>query len=195
MKNSQNSNQKIINRVQFKIKLIEVIFQFVVLSGIALCGIVNRKYFEVVFLLASFFTLRYAFPKTYHCKTVVWCAFWSIAIFWIALPYTLPISISLFSSVIVGVLITYVLYLIQCKEELIEIQKKNIWNMTEDELIQHCHDCGIRKDCYVKFVVMAVNQIPYREIARKLFVAETTLYDWSEICRKKLNISKFKLER
>lgn len=70
----------------------------------------NSKIIEAIFLFIAYIVMRYAFPKTWHSKSFYVCIFFSILTFWIAIPLTIPINISLFSCVIVGSLIGLILY-------------------------------------------------------------------------------------
>lgn len=175
----------------FKYSLYSIIY-----LGIAVAGILNGKYIETAFLFSAFITLRYCFPKTFHSKSVYRCVFYSIMVFWIGIPHTLPIAISLFSSVIVGFIITFILYKIadyvDCKERLNELENKTIWQMEENELADYCYLKGIKGDM-LEFVIMKViYQMKYEEIGKKLNYAVPTLKDWSKICRNKLVIETWK---
>ena len=184
------------NKLKFKILMMDLSFNAIVLGTILLFGIINQKYFETLFLLASFLTLRYAFPKTYHCKTVFWCAFWSIAIFVLAIPATLPITVSLFSSVIIGMVITFILFHIEdyadiCREEMLK-QQPSIWMMNEKDLIDYLENNGIRDDMQ-KFVVMIVyDRLTYEEISKRMDYSVPTLKVWSKKCKKRLKIKSWK---
>ena len=172
----------------FKYGLYSIIY-----AGIILAGILYHRYIETAFLFMAFIVLRYAFPKTFHHKNVYWCVFWSIAVFCLALPHTIPIYISLFSSVLVGCGMTYVLYkvedYVECKEKLHKLTNKTIWQMDENELADYCYAKGIRGDM-LEFVIMKViYQMKYEEIGKKLGYAVDTLKDWSPICKKRLDIT------
>jgi predicted DNA-binding protein (UPF0251 family) len=114
----------------FKYSLYSAIF-----LGIAVCGLLNGKTFETAFLFVAFIVLRYCFPKTFHSKSVYRCVFYSILIFAIAIPHTLPLCISLFSSVIVGFLMTYVLYLIEDYVELKTKSELTLNDIPKDKLL------------------------------------------------------------
>lgn len=175
----------------FKYSLYSIIY-----LGIAVAGVLNQKYIETAFLFIAFVALRYCFPKTFHSKSVYRCVFYSIVVFWIGIPHTLPIAISLFSSVIIGFIITFILYKIadyvDCKERLFKLESKTIWQMTENELADYCYAKGIRGDM-LEFVIMKViYQMQFTEIGKKLGYAVDTLKDWSPICKKKLGIDTWK---
>lgn len=97
-----------------KIFLLKISFNVCVILGIGICFILSNKIIEGFFLLISYLFLRYCFPKTYHCQTILGCLFWSIMIFIIAEPFVLPRYLSLLSSVVIGYLMTFILYKVQC---------------------------------------------------------------------------------
>ena len=113
----------------FKYSIYSVIY-----LGIAAAGIANQKYIETVFLFIAFISLRYCFPRTFHSKSVYRCAFYSIMIFWIAIPHVLPITVSLFSSVIVGFIMTWILYLVQDYVDFKTKSEKTIFDLTRHQL-------------------------------------------------------------
>lgn len=161
-----------------------------------MAGVLNGKYIETAFLFLAFISLRYCFPKTFHSKSVYRCVFYSIVVFWVGIPHTLPIAVSLFSSVLIGFAITYILYKIadyvDCKETLLKLTSKTIWQMEENELADYCYAKGIRGDM-LEFVIMkVVYQMQFSEIGKKLGYAVDTLKDWSPICKRKLGIDNWK---
>lgn len=175
----------------FKYALYSIIY-----LGIAVAGVLNQKYIETAFLFIAFIMLRYCFPKTFHSKSVYRCVFYSIMVFWIGIPHTLPITISIFSSIIIGLLITFILYKIEdyvmCKETIFKLTSKTIWQMDENELADYCYAKGIRGDM-LEFVIMkVVYQMQLEEIGNKLGYALPTMKDWSKICKEKLDITSWK---
>lgn len=106
----------------------------VIYLGIIIAALLNNKIIESILLFICFICLRYCFPKTFHHKSPYWCVFYSILIFWIAIPNTLPITISIFSSVLIGTLMTYILYLIQDYFDFKIKSEKDIINITLTEL-------------------------------------------------------------
>lgn len=118
----------------------------VIYIGIALAGIANHKYIETVFLLVSFVALRYCFPKTFHCNIVYNCVFWSIILFWVGVPQTLPITISMFSSVIVGFVITYVLYLVQDYVDFKTKAELTLFDLPKDRLQEYIDNSTLKDE-------------------------------------------------
>ena len=119
----------------FKYGLYSIIY-----LGIAVCGLLNGKPVETAFLFVGFIALRYCFPKTFHSKSVYRCVFYSILIFAVAIPNTLPLCVSLFSSVLIGFLITYALYLIEDYVEFKTKKELDIKDLTVNELNEYLNN-------------------------------------------------------
>lgn len=101
---------------------------------ISLCAFICDKVIEAFFMLISFFALRYKFEKTFHCQSTGNCTFLSISIFWVAIPFTLPIRISLFANTMVGFTICLLCYVAQCyvdNKNLVAKKDKQISSMAE----------------------------------------------------------------
>lgn len=84
-----------------------------IFAMIGLCAYINDKMIEAIFLFVCYITLRYTFPKTWHSKNFYVCIFFSIISFWIAIPLSLNKNISIFSTVILGALMGYILFKVQ----------------------------------------------------------------------------------
>ena len=118
----------------------------IIYVGIALAGIVNHKYIETIFVFAAIVSLRYCFPKTYHDKNVYMCVFWSIVMYWICIPHTLPISMSLFSSVIVGYATTHILYILQDYCDFKEKAELSLFDLPQDRLLEYINNSTLKDE-------------------------------------------------
>lgn len=129
------------------------IFKFsmyaLVFGCMGIAGYFNSKLLETAFLFLCYILLRFLTPKTFHSNNFYRCIFWSIVMFIVAIPMTLPLSISLFASVVMGYLISLVLYHIQDYIDLkIENEKNKMFNVetcTEEELIEKCKSKGFNQ--------------------------------------------------
>lgn len=103
--------------LKFKFYLFVYFWYSVIFANIFICAWFNHRMWETVGLLVAYFTLRYMFPRTFHCKKFFHCIFFSTATFWLVIPAVLPLSISIFSSIFFGALIGLVLCKIEEHEE------------------------------------------------------------------------------
>lgn len=151
----------------------------IIFISIGVAGFINQKYIETIFILATFFTLRYAFPKTFHHKDFYSCIALSIGIFWVAIPHTISISISLFGSVVVGFIMTYILYLIQDyidkKKYYLQHTSFNVETATDEQI-----------ESIGKILHYKRDKI---DLAKKFFVEKLSnkqVLEW--LCEKRMNV-------
>lgn len=73
-----------------------------------------ERILELAIILISYTLLRWCYPKTWHHKQVLYCLLYSVAFFMILQRLSLPLSVSLFSGIVISILFTYYLYKFQC---------------------------------------------------------------------------------
>lgn len=130
-------------KVRLKIFAINVIFELVVNSLILLLAFLADKLLLTLLFYIPFHCLRYAFPKVFHAKggkpivNLANCIMLSCLCYCSAMKLMLPLSISIFSSVLVAALINFILFKIQ---DYIDLKKKkattlfDLCKMSEDDL-------------------------------------------------------------
>jgi len=133
----------IYRKVRLKLFLINIIFELIVNGIIISLGILTGRLLTALLSYIPFHLMRKAVPKIFHIRlksplmSLIGCGGCSCFIFFVIMKTSLPLGISLFSSVILGMWANYVLYLI---EEYMQIKKEKtsliikLCNMTEDEL-------------------------------------------------------------
>lgn len=142
----------------------------IVFSSIALCSWLFNRWVEGVMFCVAHTVIRKAFEKQFHFNTTAYCLSLTLAIIWFAIPSTLPVAVSLLSSIPIAWLICFVGYLAQDRvdkikkvkelrrdiEELLEkINHKDIYGMTEQELYEHCRSRGLDDaDCKIAHMIV-----------------------------------------
>jgi hypothetical protein len=110
--------------------------------------------------------------------------------------YTLPIAVSLLSTIPICFFISWVGYIVQdridCLLIIKKLKSKTIWQMEENELAEYCFAKGVRGDMLEFVIMVVIYQMKYEEIGNKLGYAVDTLKDWSPICKSKLGITSWK---
>ena len=157
------------------------------------------KPLELFVVLAAYTTLRWCFPTTWHHHKTLNCICYSTVGFCIFNTLTIPMSISLFGGVLTGYLISLGLYILQDRIDskilLKEFQNKTIWNMNETELREYCRIKGIKRDRIDFVVYVLIHHWRFADIAIKLGYSLETIKDWSEICKRKLNIKSWEVDK
>lgn len=120
------------------------LYAFIFLMIFTFAFVVN-KHIEAFFLFAIYCVIRYKFPKTFHHPNAYWCVFWSVLSFWLCILSILPLRLSIFSSIVVALILCFVLYKVQ---DYIDIKKKSqeqlkvfsLDTCTKDELLDRCRE-------------------------------------------------------
>lgn len=158
-----------------------------------------NKSFELIIVLIAYTVLRWCFPTTWHHHKTLNCICYSTIGFCIFTTFTISINISLFGGVLTGYLVSYALYIIQDRIDtkiiLRAYKNKTIWTMSEEELRDYCKLKGIKRDRIDFVVYVVIYHWHFSEIAAKLGYALDTIKDWSEICKKKLNIKSWDADK
>ena len=159
----------------FKLKLFkfikeELLFYIIIFSSIALCSWLFDKWIEGIMLCISHTCIRNSFSKQFHFNSTAYCLMLTLAIIWFSIPITLPLELSLLSSIPICFLISYFGFIAQDRIDLIkevkslkqEVNKlldklnhKDIYAMNEQELYEHCRNCGLSDvECKIAYYVV-----------------------------------------
>jgi DNA-binding CsgD family transcriptional regulator len=153
--------------------------------------------------------IRNAFDKQFHFHKTAYCLSLTLAIIWFAIPSTLPVSLSLLSSIPIAFGICFVGFIVQDRLDahketsyleaklnsiLLELEKyKNIdlFNMSEDDLRQYAASQGLSEN-QIDILCMKVYQhLKISEICRYANYGRTTVKYHLEQIKRKLNIRTF----
>lgn len=96
------------------------------------------KVINTVIILMSYGGTRWVFPLTYHAKTDRDCIMFTIGCFSIAIIICLPITLSIVSSVMIGMAISTFMFFLQYFLDL--LKSKTV--IDKDTLIEKCKSLG-----------------------------------------------------
>ena len=160
-------------KIKIKLFLLNFIFELIVNSIILFIAFISDKIIEILLFYIVWRVFRFAYPKIFHCKlntplmSIVGCLFCSILCFMVATKLMFNISISIFSSVIVGICINYLLYKAQDYLELkkqVAKQTIDIYKMTEDELRAYARSRGLSEMIIDSLVLRVIHNYKWVEI-------------------------------
>ena len=77
-----------------------------------LCYLVKGTVWNFIFIFGSFVMLRFAFGKSWHAETVIWCTTVAILTFTMATRLSLDVNISIISCVVVGLMLAFILHIL-----------------------------------------------------------------------------------
>lgn len=152
------------------------------------------KILECLIILSSYFLLRYKFDKTFHSANMWICIALSILMCWAMIAVTLPISVSILSGVVVGLIDCYLLYKVRdyfdMRDEIAEIYKPKPFNVntcTEAELLERCQELRLSQENTELAIDFFIRKIKQSVIADKLCVDEKSVTMRKQRLKQKLN--------
>lgn len=189
---------KTYTKIKIKIALFDFLFNLIMWTGIFTCAYLNNKIIEAFFFLVCWGVFRRSFPKDYHFKhskkpilNVLGCLFWSSVIFWIVIPTLLPVTTSIFASVVAGMIVNFLLYKFQdyldLKKEVVK-QTVNIYKMTEEELRNYAKSKGLSEMIIDTLVLRVIHNYRWVEIRNERNYSRRGIDYHKETIEKKLNI-------
>lgn len=168
----------------------------IVFAFVFLYAWIFDKYIEAILFCISHTVIRSIFDKQYHCGKTAICMILTLSIAFFGIAHTLPLAISLLSTIPICFLISWVGYIVQdrmdCYKIITKLKSKSIWEMNENELADYCFAKGIRGDMLEFVIMIVVYEMKYEDIAKKLKYSVDTLKDWSPKCKAKLGIKSWK---
>ena len=123
MEESLTRKQKI---VFYTIMISIQIFQT---AGIIAISLLNHRIFEALCIYAGMVTGKFCFRKSWHADTLIVCTLTTWAVYYFLTSGTLPVSISVFCSMVLGFVLSYVLYVLAVWKEKV---KTNVIVQTEN---------------------------------------------------------------
>ena len=190
-----NSKSKSKNRIKLKLGLERFIKEqvwvyLIIILSFVICALIFDKWVESIMFCIAHTCIRNSFDKQFHFNSVAYCLSLTIAIFWFAVPITLPMATSLLSSIPISFLICFFGYLAQDRVDLkAEVKRldtyatelvralthKDVYAMNEDELYEHCRNCGLdEEDCKIAYFVV-IERLQGRDLYDALPYSEATI--------------------
>lgn len=138
----------------------------IVIANTLLCAWIFNRWIEGTMFCIAHLSIRQAFQHQFHFDVTAYCLSLTLAIIWFAIPVTLPVSISLLSSIPIAFVICYLGYIAQDRVEQIKLNKelneildkikdKDIYTMDKDELYVHCRNRGLDDvECKIAYYVI-----------------------------------------
>lgn len=185
-------------KIRLKLFTINVLFELFVNSIILLIAWFSNRIIETLSFYIAWRVFRTVVPKIFHFKAskspfinICGCAVCSILCFVVAMRLMLPINISIFSSVIVGIIINYCLYKIQDYIDLRRGQATSLFKlckMSEDELRAYARSKHLSEMMIDTLVLRVINNYKWSEIMAERNYSRTAVKYHKKQIEKQLNI-------
>ena len=175
-------------KLRIKDFIIDELWKYlIVFASIFLCAWVFDKWIEAGMFCIAHICIRNAFDKQFHFNSTALCLSLTLAIIWFSIPITMPIATSLLGSIPVAFLICFVGFVAQDRVDLlIEVKRledyandlllklnhKDIYAMNEDELYEHCRNCGLsEEDCKIAYLIV-IERLKGKELYQAINYSE-----------------------
>lgn len=186
---------KITNKaLLIRFRLFQLMINTVILIAVFSFALLFCKVLECVVILLSYFLLRYKFDKTFHSANMWVCVGLSILMCWVMIAVTLPISVSILSSVMVALVDCYALYKIRdyfdMRNQVIELTVPKPFNVdacTETELRKRCAELRLSKENTELAIDFFIHKTKQSVIADRLCVDEKSITMRKQRLKQKLN--------
>lgn len=185
----------------------EQLWQFtLVIAFVFLLAWILNKYAEAVMFCVAHIVIRKYFDKQYHCGKTATCMFTTLSIAFFGIQYTLPIALSLLSTIPMCCFISWVGYVVQDRidqiaerkylqievdnliAEIKEYENIDLYKMTETELRQYGASKMLSEVQQDILVMRVLEHLKISEICKYHNYGRTTIkYHIAEI-KRKLNI-------
>ena len=171
----------------------ELLVYLTVFTAVAMVSFIFDKWIEGLMFCISHTVIRAMFDKQFHFRRTAYCLSLTLVIIWFAIPATFSVQLSLLSSIPIAFGISMIGFIVQDRIDLkaevkrleshcVDLMKqlsvnntKDIYAMTEDELYEHCRNCGLdEEDCKIAYFLV-IERLKGKELYESLPYSEATI--------------------
>lgn len=150
----------------------------IVIGSILLCAWLTNRWIEGIMFCVAHITIRRMFDKQFHFHSSGYCLILTLAIIWMSIPITLPVNLSLLSSIPIAFGICLIGWVVQDwidNKEMFHVKQFDIKHLTKEQVIGICNDLSYNKD--------------KQDLAIMFFVEKRTNKDvWNILCSTNKNV-------
>lgn len=168
----------------------EIVFGVLILN-LTLSSIIISSILKMITFIISFNWVRYDFPTTFHSDSFKTCISLSIKMFCCGALCMIifPVNITVCGGLFSGILCCYVLYIAgKTKDYIIDLNTKDIYSMTEDELRNYAKSKHISENMIDTLVLRIIHNYKWVEIQQERNFTKDGIRYHKEQLNKKLNI-------
>ncbi len=177
-----------------RFRLFQITINTAILVAVFCFALVFGKLIESIIVMFAYFLLRYKFDKTFHSANMWVCVTLSIMMCWAMIAVTLPISVSILSGIVVGVIDCYLLYkardYVDVRNEILTIKKPKPFDVdtcTESELLERCAELKLSQENTELAVEFFIKKTRQKIIADRLCVSIKAVKTRKQRLKEKLN--------
>lgn len=198
MKKKEQDKRKKKNLLKAKIAIKDFItdelwIYLIILGSIGLCAWLFNRWIEGIMFVIAHIVIRRVFNKQFHFSETAHCLILTCAIIWFAIPITLPMSVSLLSSIPVAFLVCFFGYIAQDRVDLYKAIKKqerfDFKNCTKEQVVEVCNALGYNKDKQDLAVMFFIDRLSNKQIWEILCETQRNV-EWDTVKQYRYRITK-----
>lgn len=164
-------------------------YHIIVFGSVFITATLFHKYIEAACYLTAFFAIRYKFPRTFHCDRILQCMIVTNVMFAISITMCPNIQSQIFSSVVLGYLECWILYLLQTKKLYLKSLQPSfsLDTCTEEQLLERCKQLRFNEENTWLAVELFIKRTKHSELADKLCVQEKSITTRKQRLKAKLS--------
>lgn len=175
-------------KVLIEFYFVRAFLYFIIFGSIFTHAYLIGKVGEGIVALISYSLLRWCFPTTWHHKKTLNCTIYSILIFSALNTLALPFAVSILSTVVLSLGLTYGLYKLQVLiDNQIIVRNFCTDNCTEQELIDRCREIHLSEENIKLAVEFFIKKTKQSIIADNLCINEKSVQIRKKRLKEKLN--------
>lgn len=170
----------------------------IVIAFLFMSAFIFDKYIESILFCISHHLIRCAFKKQFHSGKTAVCLTFTIGIAWIGISNTLPLELSIVSSIPICFIISFLGFIAQDRLDLYIVNKElkqklenkgefNTDTCTKDELIARCKELGFSQETTNLAIEFFINKTKQSKLADNLCINEKSIQQNKRRLKKKLN--------
>lgn len=188
--------KKSIRKLKLSIKdfIIDELWVYVIVIGsILLCSWIFNRWIEGAMFIVAHIMIRRVFEKQFHFNETAFCLTLTLAIIWFAIPITLPLTASMFSSIPIAFVICFFGYVAQDWVDLIKEKKmKNRFDFTtctKEDVIRVSNSLGYNKDKQDIAVMFFADRLSNKQVWQILCNTQRNI-EWDTVKKYKYRMTK-----
>lgn len=146
---------------------------------------------EAAFIMFAYLSSIVVIKRRWHSNSILVCTLTTITIFYAASRTVIPVKYSMFIPLIIGMLISYSLYLVAVKSDELEWLRAlayfDVNSCTKEQLIERCKIVGVKEKDFDFCVAMFIDKMKAEQAADTFFIEVQSVKNKKGRLARKLN--------
>ena len=164
----------------------------IVIGSISLCSWFTQCWIEGIMFCIAHIYIRKVFNKQFHFYKTGYCLILTLGIIWLCIPISLPVNLSLLSSIPIAFGICLLGWVVQDwidNNEMFHVKQLDIKHLTKEQVIDICNELEYKKDKQDLAIMFFVEKLSNKEVWNILCTTNRNV-EWDTVTKYKYRITK-----